>query len=109
MVLSHVTYRRSHSPTQPSHKLGVQWVDLGTKLVDQKSKKNLSVVKYITSVRGRNGQERKVRKEGRREEKEDEGGGLRGSLGGRYLYGEGVTGDKAGVELVNSPFENLVH
>ena len=76
MVLSHVTYRRSHSQTQPSHKLGVQWVDLGTRLVDQKSKK-MSVVKctHITSVRGRNGQERKVRKEGRREEKEDEWGG----------------------------------
>ena len=29
----------SRFQTQPSHKLGVQWVDLGTRLVDQKSKK----------------------------------------------------------------------
>ena len=56
-------------------------------------------------------QKRKVREGGGREGKEDGQEGLRGSVGGRctYLYGEGVTGDKAGVELVKSPLENLVH
>ena len=54
---------------------------------------------------------KKVREGGGREGKEDGRECLRGSVGGRctYLYGEGVTGDKAGVELVKSPLENLVH
>ena len=70
----------------------------GTRLVDQMGKVNVKCRK-------------KVREGGGREGKEDGRECLRGSVGGRctYLYGEGVTGDKAGVELMKSPLENLVH
>ena len=70
----------------------------GTRLVDQMGKVNVKCRK-------------KVREGGGREGKKDGQEGLRGSVGGRctYLYGEGVTGDKAGVELMKSPLENLVH